>query len=122
MNLPKAPQLWAKKQKAVPMIMRIAKVLILAGAIASAANAGQQLQTNISVKELPPEPFPVGTCKEDLASYLGTTKGSKENTRLTDRQIGEYVRVRLSQGYSVSLYPQISGNIFAIATCESPKP
>jgi hypothetical protein len=76
---------------------------------------------HISVKELPPEPFPVGTCKADESGYLGITKAKKEETRLTDKQLGEYVRVRLSQGYSVALYPQVSGKVFAIATCESAK-
>ena len=75
----------------------------------------------LTVKELPPEPFPVGTCKQDVSGYIGITKNAKEETHLTDAQLGEYVRVRLSQGYSVALYPQVSGKVFAIATCESVK-
>jgi hypothetical protein len=75
----------------------------------------------VSIKELPPEAIPIGTCQEDLSGPLFVIKNGKEETHLTDKQLGEYVRVRLSQGYSVSLYPQVSGNIFAIATCESSK-
>jgi hypothetical protein len=75
----------------------------------------------VTVKELPPEAIPSGPCTESQAGYLGFTKAGKEKTRLTDKQIGEYVRVRLSQGYSVSLYPQVSGKIYAVATCESSK-
>ena len=80
-----------------------------------------QEKTRVTVNELPPEPFPVGTCKQDVSGYIGIVKNGKEETRLTDTQLGEYVRVRLSQGYSVALYPQVSGKIFAIATCESLK-
>jgi hypothetical protein len=73
----------------------------------------------VTVKELPPEAIPVGTCREDASGPLFVINNGKEDYHLTDRQLGEYVRVRLSQGYSVSLYPQVSGKIFAIATCES---
>ena len=79
----------------------------------------QDIKPQVSVKEMPPEPIPAGTCKEDLSGYIGITKHAKEETRPTDKQLGEYVRVRLSQGYSVALYPQVSGKIFAIAKCES---
>lgn len=81
-----------------------------------------QNQAKVNVAELPPEPLPIGTCKQDAIGYLGVTKNGKEETRLTDKQLGEYIRVRLSQGYSVSLYPQVSGKIFAIAKCETAKP
>jgi hypothetical protein len=76
-------------------------------------------QPTIHVTELPPESIPVGTCKDDLSGYLYVPKDGKENNRLTDKQIGEYVRVRLNQGYKVLLYPQISGKIYAIAVCAS---
>jgi hypothetical protein len=76
---------------------------------------------SVSVKVLPPEAIPVGSCKEDLFGYLGVPRNGKTETQLTDEQLGEYIRVRLSQGYSVVLYPQASGKIFAIATCESDK-
>lgn len=97
------------------------KVLALVVFIVGLALARPQLQTSVTVKELPPEAIPAGTCKEDQTGYLGITKNGKEETRLTDQEIGEYVRVRLSQGYSVSLYPQVSGRIFAISQCESIK-
>ena len=79
-------------------------------------------QSQISVKEVPPEPFPTGTCTQDKSGYIGIPKNGKEETRLTDKQLGEYVRVRLSQGYSVALYPQVSGKIYAIVKCETAKP
>ena len=75
----------------------------------------------ISVREIPPEPIPVGTCTTDLEGYLGVSKEGKDDTHLTDAQVGEYVRIRLTQGYSVTLYPQVSGKIFAMAKCESAK-
>jgi hypothetical protein len=78
-------------------------------------------QSTIHVRELPPETIPAGTCKEDLSGYVGIPKNGKEENHLTDKQIGEYVRVRLSQGYSIALYPQVSGKMFAIAKCESIK-
>lgn len=81
----------------------------------------QSHHPNATVKVLPPEPFPVGTCETDASGYLATTKSGETETHLTDKQLGEYVRIRLSQGYSVALYPQVSGKIFVIATCESSK-
>ncbi len=78
-------------------------------------------ELKVGVKELPPEPFPHGTCTQDRSGYIGISKNGKEETQLTDKQLGEYVRVRLSQGYSVTLYPQVSGKVFAIATCETTK-
>jgi hypothetical protein len=76
-------------------------------------------QPQITVKELPPEPIPVGVCTQDKSGYIGIAKNGKEDTHLTDKQLGEYVRVRLSQGYVVALYPQVSGKTFAIASCKS---
>lgn len=102
--------------------MRVGRIAILILAVAMIAGAGEPQQTSIHVRELPPEPFPVGTCKEDTSGYIGINKLGKETTHLTDKQLGEYVRVRLSQGYSVTLYPQVSGKIFADASCLSVKP
>jgi hypothetical protein len=101
------------------MVMRIARVAALILAIAVMAIADQ---STISVKEVPPEPFPAGTCNSDVSGYVGIVKAGKWEMHLTDKQLGEYVRVRLSQGYSVSLYPQSSGKVYAINTCESRKP
>jgi hypothetical protein len=99
--------------------MRVARIAVLTLAVVVMAVAGEPQQTTIHVRELPPEPFPTGTCKEDVSGYLGTTKAGEKQTHLTDKQLGEYVRMRLSQGYSISLYPQISGKIFAMARCET---
>lgn len=85
----------------------------------SSLTFSQEQKPTIHITELPPEPFPFGTCRNSESGYLGVSKGNREITKLTDKQLGEYVRVRLSQGYSVALYPQLSGKIFAIATCES---
>jgi hypothetical protein len=78
-------------------------------------------QPHVSIKELLPESIPAGTCKDDASGFLTVTKNGKTETHLTDKQLGEYVRVRLSQGYTVTLYPQASGDIFVFATCESAK-
>lgn len=98
----------------------VRKIIVCVIAIAAVACGESQLA--ITVKELPPEAIPAGTCKEDMSGYLSVTKAGKEDTHLTDKQLGEYVRVRLSQGYSVSLYPQVSGRVFATANCHSAKP
>jgi hypothetical protein len=87
--------------------------------VATAAVAGQ-LQTTVTVTDLPPEKVPGGICTEDTHGYLGAGKGEKVNeTKFTDKQVGEYVRIRLAQGYSVALYPQANGKIYAIGTCHS---
>ena len=75
----------------------------------------------ISVKEIPPEAIPVGTCTDSRSGWVGIQKDGKDVTKITDKQLGEYVRVRLSQGYSVALYPQVSGRIYSFAQCESAK-
>ena len=98
------------------------KSILAVGLLVFMGVAGaQQPKTGVTVTELPPEPFPVGTCVQDVSGYVGIPKAGKWEMHLTDKQLGEYLRIRLTQGYSVSLYPQVSGKIFAIATCESLK-
>jgi hypothetical protein len=72
---------------------------------------------NISVRELPPEPIPHGTCTKGHSGYLGIESSSR--FKLTEEEIGAYVVQQLKEGYSLKLYPQASGRIFAIATCEA---
>jgi hypothetical protein len=91
-------------------------------AVVLATMAFGQSQTTITVRELPPEAIPAGTCTESKSpGFIGITKDGKERTKLTPKEIGEYVSKRLSEGYSVTLYPQAGGRIFAIALCESVK-
>jgi len=81
------------------------------------------LSQNITVRELPPETIPAGTCTQSTSGYLGIVgNDKKERTQLTDQEIGEYVRKRLAEGYSVLLYPQASGKMFTIETCHPIKP
>src|SRR5579863_9721533 len=76
----------------------------------------------ITVTELPPEAIPAGTCKESYSGYLEVPDhGKQKRTNFTAQQIGDYVRKRLSEGYSLSLYPQASGRFFVIETCQSVK-
>jgi hypothetical protein len=108
--------------KVVNLGMPIAKVLILAAAIAAAVSAGQQLQATVTVTEFPPEKIPAGSCTESDSGYLGIVEKDKtERTKLTDQEIGQYVRKKLAEGYSVELYPQASGKTFTIQTCHSEK-
>jgi hypothetical protein len=89
-------------------------VIIVALAIAVAA------QISVNVTELPPEPIPAGMCKQSQSGYLGIVEQDKtERTKLTDEEIGAYVRKKLAEGYSVTLYPQASGRTFTIASCHS---
>jgi hypothetical protein len=98
------------------------RILILIVVISVAAVAGDQLQTTISIKALPPEAIPVGTCTSSTASYLVIGKGNKPSDfKLSDKQIGEYARIRMAQGYSVELYPQDRGKIYVVATCHATK-
>jgi hypothetical protein len=77
----------------------------------------------VTVTELPPEAIPTGTCTQSTSGYLGIVgKDKTERTKLTDREIGEYVRKSLAEGYSVALYPQASGKIFSVQTCHPTKP
>jgi hypothetical protein len=71
-----------------------------------------------TVNELPPEAISVGTCTQSTSGYLGIIGvDKKERTKLTDQEIGEYVRKSLAEGYSVTLYPQASGKMFTVQTC-----
>jgi hypothetical protein len=77
---------------------------------------------HVSVKELPPEPIPAGTCKESYSGYLEIPEHDKvKDMNFTPQQIGNYVKKRLSEGYSLSLYSQASGRLFVIETCQSKK-
>jgi len=72
----------------------------------------------VSVSELPPERIPAGTCKQSYSGYLENHEhGKVKDTNLTSQQIGDYVKQRLSEGYTLALYPQTSGRVFAIETC-----
>ena len=79
--------------------------------------------STIVIKQLPPEAFPSGSCSESEVGFLGVIEaGQKERTKLSAEEIGRYVSKRLSEGYSVTLHPQVSGRIYAIADCHSTKP
>ncbi len=81
-----------------------------------------KLPQKISITELPPEPIPAGTCKASYSGYLEVQEhGKAKDVNLTSRQIGDYAKKRLSEGYSLLLYPQASGRLFIIETCESEK-
>jgi len=102
--------------------MHLLKIFALSVILAVVAIA-QTDQPIISVTELPPEVIPAGTCTQSTTGYLGIVeKDKKERTNLTDQEIGAYVRKRLAEGYSVSLYPQASGKVFTVQTCHPAKP
>jgi hypothetical protein len=82
--------------------------------------AQDSMPTKASVAELPPEPIPAGTCQKSYSGYLEITEhGKVKDTNLTLQQIGEYVKKRLSEGYSLSLYAQASGRLFVFETCQA---
>jgi hypothetical protein len=102
--------------------MRTLRLAALA-LLAAVSVVGQEPKTSVSVTELPPETIPGGTCAQSTSGYLGIVgKDKTERTKLTDKEIGQYVSKSLAQGYSVALYPQASGKVFTIATCHSIKP
>jgi hypothetical protein len=83
----------------------------------------QEPKPTVSITQLPPEPIPAGACTQSDAGYLGIVEKDKsERTKLTDQEIGEYVRKSLAKGYSVALYPQASGKLFTVQTCHPTKP
>ncbi len=103
--------------------MKFLRIAAIAAVLAGTALAQNNGYPTVSVSELPPEAIPAGTCKDGTSGYLGIVeKDKKERTKLTDQEIGEYVRKSLAQGYSVALYPQASGKIFAVSTCHQSKP
>jgi len=102
--------------------MRILRIIGFSLVIAVAAVAADPPQSSISVRELPPEAIPAGTCTKSVSGHLEFKNGSKtQNTNVTAKQIGEYVADRLKAGYSLAMYPQVSGRVFVIETCESAK-
>lgn len=81
-----------------------------------------KLPPKISVAEVPPEQIPAGICRASYSGYLEVKEHRKvKDVNLTSQQIGDYVKKRLSEGYSLSLYPQASGRFFVIETCEAQK-
>jgi hypothetical protein len=78
--------------------------------------------TTIHIRELPPESIPPGSCTQSRSGYLGVEEYHTNRFKLSKEGIGDYVLGRIDQGYSLSLYPQTSGRIFAIAQCESAEP
>jgi hypothetical protein len=99
--------------------MKVGLIVVLASALLGA----QQPQVNVKITELPPEEVPAGNCSQSASGYLGIAGEDKsERTKLTDQEIGAYVRKRLAEGYSVALYPQASGKVFTVQTCHPAKP
>jgi len=86
-----------------------------------ASRALTLLAQTIHVREVPPESIPHRSCKQGHSGYLGVEGNDSEKSRFTlsQQEIGEHVVKQLAQGYSLSLYPQASGRIFSIATCEA---
>jgi hypothetical protein len=102
--------------------MKGLRIAVFTLVVVAAAVAGQP-QTSVSVTEQPPEAIPAGTCTQSNSGYLGIVgKDKKERTKLTDQEIGEYVRKKLAEGYSIALYPQASGKMFTVQTCHPAKP
>ena len=86
------------------------------------AESPAQLPSAVKVTETPPEAIPVGTCQHSYSGYLEVQENGKVKVmNLTSPQIGDYVKKRLNEGYSLSLYPQASGRLFIIETCQSKK-
>ncbi len=103
--------------------MRFLQITMFSAILAATAIAQNDTNSAITVKELPPEAIPTGTCTESTAGYLGIVgNDKKERTKLTDQEIGQYVSKRLAEGYSISLYPQASGKVFTVQTCHPAKP
>ena len=103
--------------------MRFLRTTAIAATLAVSAIAQNNGYPTFNIEELPPEAIPAGTCKDGTSGYLGIVgKAKKERTKLTDQEIGEYVRKRLAEGYSVALYPQASGKMFTVETCHPTKP
>jgi hypothetical protein len=92
--------------------MRIARIVLCASGLALIVSAQR-----ISVRELPPEAIPHGSCTQGHSGYLGVEASNR--FKLSGEEIGKYVVEQLKEGYSLQLYPQESGRIFSIATCES---
>jgi len=101
-------------------------LLIILAMAAFPASQSQSMQSgtqpSVTVTELPPEAIPAGTCKESYSGYLEVPEnGNTKNKEFTPQQIGDYVKKRLGEGYSLSLYPQASGRLLVIETCQTPK-
>jgi hypothetical protein len=71
----------------------------------------------LSIKLLPPNAVPAGTCKEDEYGYLDTSKGDNKWVPYTPLQIGGYLADRAKQGFVVTVYPQPNGRLWVAATC-----
>lgn len=98
---------------------QIALVVVLVSSLTFSQDLNK---LHISVNELPPEAIPAGTCKNSYSGYLEVQEhGKPKDVDLAAQQIGDYVKKRLSEGYSLSLYPQTSGRLFIIETCQTEK-
>jgi len=81
--------------------MRFLKITLFSAALAVAAIAQTDSRSTVSIKELPPEAIPGGTCTESQAGFLGIVgNDGKERTKLTAQEIGEYASKRLSDCHS----------------------
>src|SRR5579884_3965419 len=99
-------------------------VLVGTAALAGDHAADQNERPQIQVRELLPEDVPHGVCASakwpSKSGYITVQERTQDRTRnLLPNEVGLYVLERLHEGYSVALYPQVSGRIFSVATCLS---
>lgn len=71
----------------------------------------------VSVLRVPPDAFPACSGAPIYGTLGIVEKDGKQRTKLTPDEVGDYIARRLKQGYRVTLYPQLSGKIFAISNC-----
>jgi hypothetical protein len=83
--------------------MNSIKIVICAGVLALAISAQQDVR--ISVRELPPEPIPLGTCTQSHSGYLGVEQRVNGHFDISKEEIGEYVLSGIHQGLTTRRAP-----------------
>lgn len=92
----------------------VAIAVLFTAAFLSFVSAQTFTKPTITVTELPETDVTWGSCKDSTSGYLGDGK----NEVPTASQLGEYTTKRLSEGYSIKMWPQPKGRVFVVATCE----
>ena len=100
------------------IIAAIAVATVVASFLAIHLRAQQGTKPSVSItsiKAMPGEPIPKGTCTYSTSGYL-EKDGKRE---FKDADLGKLIAPALRQGYVITLYPPTKHGIYAYQECPS---
>ena len=86
-------------------------------AVCLTAGSQEMSKPAVSMKMMPPDPIPHGSCNQDEFGYLDTGDGPNHWKPYGADELGEYLDDRAKKGFVVTVYPQPNGRLWVYAAC-----